>query len=175
MKKYIILPILIVMFCLTANAQRLAVVDSEYILKHIPEYSSAQKQLNASAQKWQSDIDAKFVEVEKMRKDFQADQVLLTDDMKKTRENDILKKEKEANDLQQQKFGYQGELYKEKLRLIKPIQDKVAKAVESYADAESVDMVLDKSTVALLFARPNFDVTNEVIEKLGYKPGAFAK
>jgi outer membrane protein len=102
MKKYIILPIFIVMLCLTAKAQRLAYVDSEYILKHIPEYSSAQKQLNASAQKWQSDIDAKFVEVEKMRKDFQADQVLLTDDMKKKRETDISQKEKEANDLQQQ-------------------------------------------------------------------------
>ncbi len=175
MKKYIILPIFIVMLCLTAHAQRLSYVDSEYILKHIPEYSSAQKQLNASAQKWQSDIDAKFVEVEKMRNDFQADQVLLTDDMKKKREADISQKEKEANDMQQQKFGYEGELYKEKLRLIKPIQDKVAKAVEEYANSESIDMVVDKSTVTLLFARPNFDATNQVIVKLGYKPGTFAK
>lgn len=175
MKKYIILPIFIVMLCLTASAQRIAYVDSEYILRHIPQYSSAQKQLDAFAQKWQSDIDTKFAEVDKMRKDFQADQVLLTDDMKKKREMDILQREKEASDLQQKKFGYEGELYKEKLRLIKPIQDKVAKAVEEYANSEGIDMVIDKSTVTLLFARPNFDSTNQVITKLGYKPGAFAK
>lgn len=175
MKKYIILPIFIVMLCLTVKAQRLAYVDSEYILKHIPEYSSAQKQLNASAQKWQNDIDAKFVEVEKMRKDFQADQVLLTDDMKKQREGDIAGKEKIANDLQQQKFGFEGDLYKEKLRLIKPIQDKVAKAVSEYANAESIDIIIDKSTVTLLFARSSYDATNRVIMKLGYKPGTFAK
>lgn len=163
------------MLCLSATAQRLAYVDSEYILKHIPEYSSAQKQLNASAQKWQSDIDSKFAEVEKMRKDLQADRVLLTDDMKNNREREILQKETEANELQQQKFGYEGELYREKLRLIKPIQDKVAKAVEDYANSESIDMVIDKSTVTLLFGRSNFDATNQVIVKLGYKPGAFAK
>lgn len=163
------------MLCVGAQAQRLAFVDSEYILKHIPEYSSAQKQLNASAKKWQSDIDAKFAEVEKLRNDFQADRVLLTDDMQKQREADILQKEREANELQQQKFGYEGELYREKLRLIKPVQDKVAKAVEEYANSESVDIVLDKSTVTLLFGRANFDATNQVIEKMGYKPGSFAK
>ncbi|MFC5283076.1 OmpH family outer membrane protein [Pedobacter alpinus] len=175
MKKYIILPILTVMLCITAKAQRLAYVDSEYVLQHIPEYSSAQKQLNALAEKWQSDIDSKFAEVDKMQKDFIADQVLLTDVMKKKRENDILLKEKEAKDLQQSKFGYEGELYKQKLRLIKPIQDKVAKAVEEYAGRESIDIIIDKSSVTLLFARPTFDGTNDVIVKLGYKPGAFAK
>lgn len=163
------------MLSISAQAQRLAYVDSDYILQHIPEYSSAQKQLNALAEKWQSDINTKFAEVEKLRKDFQADQVLLTDDMRKKRENDILQKEKEANDLQQSKFGFEGELYKKKIRLIKPVQDKVAKAVEEYAARESIDIIIDKSTVTLLFARPNFDATNDVIIKLGYKPGAFAK
>lgn len=163
------------MLCVSAKAQRLAYVDSEYILQHIPEYSSAQKQLNALAETWQIDISKKFSEVDKMQKDFQADQILLTDDMKKKRESDILQKEKEAKDLQQTKFGYEGELYKQKLRLIKPIQDKVAKAVEEYANRESIDIIIDKSSVTLLFARPTFDGTNDVIIKLGYKPGAFAK
>lgn len=175
MKKYIILPILIVMLSIAAKAQRLAYVDSEYIMQHIPDYSSAQKQLNALAEKWQSEIDTKFAEVDKMQKDFIADQVLLTDVMKKKRENDILLKEKEARDLQQSKFGFEGELYKQKLRLIKPIQDKVAKAVEEYAGRESIDIIIDKSSVTLLFARPTFDGTNDVIIKLGYKPGSFAK
>ncbi|MBD3750236.1 MAG: OmpH family outer membrane protein [Sphingobacteriales bacterium] len=175
MKKYIILSILFVTLCASAFAQRVAFVDAEYILKHIPEYASAQKQLDASSVKWQKEIEDQFSEVEKMKKDYQADQVLLTDAMRKERKEAIDKKEKEAQDLQQRRFGYQGDLYQEKIRLIKPIQDKVAKAVEEYANRESIDIILDKSTVTLLFARPTFDGTNEIITRMGYKPGSFAK
>jgi outer membrane protein len=158
-----------------AFAQHIAYVDSEYILKHIPEYSSAQKQLDALAEQWQKDIDVKFAEVNKMQKEYQADRVLLTDAMKKQRETEIDKKEKEATDLQQQRFGFQGELFNQKIRLIKPIQNKVAKAVEDYANSESIDIIIDKSTVTLLFARPTFDGTNDIITRMGYKPGSFAK
>lgn len=175
MRKYIILSVLCVTLCASAFAQRIGFVDSEYILKHIPEYASAQKQLDALSVKWQKEIDDQFSEVEKMKKDFQADQVLLTDAMRKERQEAIDKKEKEAQDLQQRRFGYQGDLYQEKIRLIKPIQDKVAKAVEEYANRESIDIILDKSTVTLLFARPTFDGTNEIITRMGYKPGSFAK
>jgi outer membrane protein len=175
MKKYIILTLFTVMLCTTAFGQSLAFVDSEYILKHIPEYSSAQKQLDALAQQWQKEIDDKFLEVEKMQKDYQADQVLLTDDMRKKREEDILQKEKEAKEFQQLKFGFEGDLYRQKIRLIKPIQEKVAKAIEEYAGRESIDIVLDKSSITLLFARANYDSTNDIITKLGYKPGSFAK
>lgn len=175
MKKYIILTLFIVILCTTAFGQRLAFVDSEYILKHIPEYSSAQKQLDALAQQWQKEIDDKFLVVEKMQKDYQADQVLLTDDMRKKREEDILQKEKEAKEFQQLKFGFEGDLYRQKIRLIKPIQEKVAKAIEEYAGRESIDIVLDKSSITLLFARANYDSTNDIITKLGYKPGSFAK
>ncbi|MEO5912498.1 MAG: OmpH family outer membrane protein [Pelobium sp.] len=175
MKKYIILTCFSVMFCISAFGQRLAYVDSDYVLKHIPEYSSAQKQLDALAGQWQKDIDAKFVEVEKMKRDYVADQVLLTDDMKKKREAVIVQQEKEAQDLQQRKFGFEGELYSQKIRLIKPIQEKVAKAIEEYAAREGIDIILDKSTVTLLYARGSFDGTNDVIIRLGYKPGSFAK
>lgn len=155
--------------------QRLAYVDSEYILRHIPEYSSAQKQLDALSDQWQKEIETKFAESEKMSKDYQADKVLLTDDMKKKREADISQKEKEANELQQLRFGFEGDLYKQKIRLIKPIQDRVAKAIEEYAGRENIDLVLDKSSVTLLYARANFDSTNDVITKMGFKPGSFAK
>jgi outer membrane protein len=175
MKKYIILTLFTVMLCTTAFGQRLAYVDSEYILKHIPEYSSAQKQLDALAQQWQKEIDEKFLIVEKMQKDYQADQVLLTDDMRKKREDDILQKDKEAKEFQQLKFGFEGDLYRQKIRLIKPIQEKVAKAIEEYAGKESIDIVLDKSSITLLYARANYDSTNDIITKLGYKPGSFAK
>jgi outer membrane protein len=174
MKKYISLFVFLVIFSFGALAQTLAYVDSEYVLQHIPEYSSAQKQLNAMAELWQKDINDKFAEVEKMKLDYKADQVLLTEDMRKKRELEIFQKEQQANDLQQAKFGFEGELYKEKLRLIKPIQDRVAKAIEEYANKENIDLVLDKSTVTLLFARANFNGTNDVIIKLGYKPGSFA-
>ncbi|MBU1373202.1 MAG: OmpH family outer membrane protein [Bacteroidetes bacterium] len=175
MRKYIILSILFVMLGAAAFAQRVAYVDSEYILKHIPEYSSAQKQLDALAEQWQKEIDVKFAEVNKMQKEYQADRVLLTDAMKKQRETEIEKREKEAIDSQQQRFGFQGELFNQKIRLIKPIQDRVAKAVEDYANSESIDIIIDKSTVTLLFARSTFDGTNDIITRMGYKPGSFAK
>jgi outer membrane protein len=174
MRKYIGICILFVIASVSAKAQKIAFVDAEYVLQHIPEYSSAQKQLNAMSEKWQSEINDKFLAVDKMQKEYQADQVLLTQDMRKKREADILQKENEAKELQQGKFGFEGELYKQKLRLIKPIQERVGKTIEEYANKENIDMILDKSSVNLLFGRSNFNVTNDIITKLGYKPGTFA-
>ena len=175
MKRYIIFTFFIVMLSATVFGQRLAYVDSEYILRHIPEYSSAHKQLDALSEQWQREIETKFAEAVKMSKDYQADKVLLTDDMRKKRELDITQKEKEANELQQLRFGFEGDLFKQKVRLIKPIQEKVAKAIEEYAGRENIDLVLDKSSVTLLYARANFDSTNDVITRMGFKPGSFAK
>ena len=175
MKKYIIFSLFCLVFYAKSSAQNIAYVDSEYILKHIPEYSSAQKQLDALALQWQKDIDDKFIAVEKLQKDFQADMVLLTDEMRKSRAIEITQKEKEVKELQQTKFGFEGELYQQKIRLIKPIQEKISKAIDDYASRQNIDIVLDKSSVTLLFARPNYDGTNEIIIKMGYKPGSFAK
>ncbi len=170
----------ITVFCLLLSgasfAQRLAYVDSDYILKHLPEYSSAQKQLDALSEQWQKESDAKFQEIEKLYKAYQADQVLLTEEMRKRRENEIVEKEKAAKDFQRLKFGYEGDLFKQRIKLVKPIQEKVSKAIEDYANREGLDIILDKNGGAvMLFSRPTYDRSNDIISKLGYKPGTFAK
>ncbi len=177
MKKIILSVIFITILCFSGYSQRLAFVDSEYILKHVPEYASSQKQLDALSLQWQKEIDTRFQDVEKMYKTYQADQVLLTAEMKKRREDEIIIKEKEAKDLQKQKFGYEGELFQQRLRLIKPIQERVAKAIEEYSSRQDIDIMLDKNSgaVMMLYARPSYDKSNDIITKLGYKPGSFAK
>ncbi|WP_304062265.1 OmpH family outer membrane protein [Pedobacter glucosidilyticus] len=173
--RYIISVLLIVISSVGVFAQRLAYVDSDYILKHVPEYSSAQKQLDGLSEQWQKEIDKKFQEVETLNKAYLADQVLLTDEMRNKREEEIKAKEQEATELQQKRFGFEGELYQQRLKLIKPIQEKIGKAIEEYAAREGLDMILDKASVTMLFARPNFDRSNDIITRLGYKPGSFAK
>ncbi len=154
-------------------AQRLAYVDSEYILKHIPEYVSAQKQLDDLSVQWQEEVDKQYGEIERLYKAYQNDQVLLNDDMRKRREDEIVSKEKEVKDLQRKKFGYEGELFQTRLRLVKPIQDRVAKAIQDVADAQGLDLILDKgSEVTFLFASPRLDKSNDIITKLGFKPDA---
>ncbi len=173
--KRIILGVLL-LFCitLTASAQRFAYVDSDYILKHIPEYTSSQKQLDALSAQWQKDVDAKFADIERLFKAYQADQVLLTEDMRKRREADIIEKENAAKEFQRLKFGFEGELFQVRTKLIKPIQDRVAKAIQAVADAQQLDMIFDKtSEITLLYASPRLDKSNDVITRLGYKPGTF--
>ena len=176
MKKLLFIISFTLFASISAYAQRFAYVDSEYILKHIPEYTSAQKQLDALSQQWQKDVDSRFAEVEKMYKAYQADQVLLTDEMRKRRENEIVEKEKAAKEFQRQKFGFEGELYQQRIKLIKPIQERVAKAVAAVAESSQLDMVFDKnSDVILLYASVRLDRSNDVITRLGYKPGTLAK
>jgi len=165
------------LFALTASfAQRFAYVDSDYILKHMPEYVSAQKQLAALSEQWQKEVDSRYQEIDRMYKAYQADQVLMTPDMKKRREAEIVDKEKEAKDFQRQKFGPEGELPKRSTATIKPIQDKVAKAVQAVAESENLDMIFDKnSDLIMLFANHRYDKSDEVITRLGLKPGVFAK
>jgi len=175
--KKIILVICFTLFAFTASfAQRFAYVDSDYILKHMPEYASAQKQLAALSEQWQKEVDSRYQELDRLYKAYQADQVLMTADMKKRREDEIVEKEKAAKDFQRQKFGPEGELPKRSTSVIKPIQDKVAKAVQAVAESENLDMIFDKnSEVIMLFANPRYDKSQEVITRLGLKPGVFAK
>ncbi|MBC7914258.1 MAG: OmpH family outer membrane protein [Pyrinomonadaceae bacterium] len=161
---------------ISAYAQRWAYVDSEYILKHVPEYTSSQKQLDALSQQWQKEVDNRFSEIERLYKAYQADQVLLTEDMRKRRENEIVEKEKGAKEYQRLKFGFEGELYQQRIKLIKPIQDRVAKAVTAVAENAQLDMIFDKnSDLILLYASSRLDKSNDVITRLGYKPGTLAK
>lgn len=172
MKKIVIIALLLVLSSFGAFAQRFAYVDSEYILKHIPEYNSSQKQLDALSAQWQKDVDARFAAIEALFKAYQADQVLLSDEMKKKREDEIIEKEKEAKEFQRVKFGFEGELFQVRTKLIKPIQERVSKAIQGVADAQQLDMIFDKnSEITLLYASPRLDKSNDVIVRLGYKPG----
>ena len=172
MKKIVIIALILVLSSFGAFAQRFAYVDSEYILKHIPEYNSSQKQLDALSAQWQKDVDARFAAIEALFKAYQADQVLLSDEMRKKREDEIIEKEKEAKEFQRVKFGFEGELFQVRTKLIKPIQERVSKAIQGVADAQQLDMIFDKnSEITLLYASPRLDKSNDVIVRLGYKPG----
>lgn len=152
-------------------AQRLAYVDSEYILRHIPEYVSAQKRLDDLSTQWQEEVDKQYGEIERLYKAYQNDQVLLNDDMRRRREDEIVNKEKQVKDFQREKFGYEGELFQQRIRLVKPIQERVAKAIQEIAAVQGLDLILDKgSEVTFLFANPRLDKSDEVITKLGFKP-----
>ena len=176
MKKVVSVFCLILLTATAAFAQRFAFVDSDYILKHMPEYASAQKQLGALSDQWQKEVDARFQEVDRLYKAYQADMVLMTPDMKKRREAEVVDKEKQAKDFQKQKFGPDGELTAKSTAVMKPIQDRVAKAIQGVAEADNLDFVFDKNgEVIMLFANPRYDKSAEVITRLGLKPGQLAK
>ncbi|MDQ1139854.1 OmpH family outer membrane protein [Pedobacter agri] len=173
MKKYLFIAFLL---CTTigAYAQKFAYVDTEYILKQMPEYKSALSQLEGASKQWQQQVDQNFSEIDRMYKAYQADQVLLTDDMRKRRENEIIEKEKQAKEFQRSKFGPDGELFQARTKLIKPIQDKVSDVIKQIAKAKYLDFIFDKSSEAtmMIYASSSYDVSNDVIVKLGYKPGS---
>jgi len=171
MKRIIFIISLLVASVSIASAQRLAYVDSEYILKHIPEYTSAQKQLDDLSTKWQTEVDNQYAEIEKLYQAYQNDQVLLNEDMRRRREDEIVNKERAVKEFQREKFGFEGDLYKERVRLLDPIQERVSKAIQDIAQRENLDLILDKgSEIAILFANPNLDKSNDVITNLGFKP-----
>jgi len=176
MKKIILLLFLTFTAFTSTFAQRFAFVDSDYILKHMPEYAAAQKQLAALSDQWQKEVDGKSQELERLYKSYEADQVLMTADMKKRREVEISDKEKAVKDFQRQKFGPDGELSKKSTSLIKPIQERLTKAIQSVAESDDLDMIFDKnSEVIMLYANPRYDKSADVITKLGLKPGVFAR
>ena len=150
--------------------QKYAIIDTRYILDKMPDYSKAQKQLDVIAADWQKDIDGKQQALDKMYKDFEAEQVMLSDDLKKKREDQLFLKEKELRDLQRQRFGFEGDLFKKRQELIKPIQDKVYNAVQKLASQRGYDFVLDKSEgITIIFADPKLDKSEEVLRELGVK------
>ncbi|MBS7564573.1 OmpH family outer membrane protein [Mucilaginibacter sp. Bleaf8] len=176
MKKILITLSLTLITVASAWAQRFAYVDSDYILKHIPEYASSQKQLGALSTQFQKEVDGRFQEIDRLYKAYQADQVLMTGDMKKRREAEIVGKEKDAKDFQRSKFGPDGDLARRSNELMKPIQDRVAKAVQAVAEDENLDMVFDKnSEVMMLYANPRYNKSDAVVTRLGLKPGVLAK
>ncbi|MEN9549371.1 MAG: hypothetical protein RIR12_1962 [Bacteroidota bacterium] len=151
-------------------SQKYAIIDTRYILDKMPEYKTAQKQLDDVAASWQREVDGKQAELDAMYKNFEAEQVMLSDELKKKREDQLFNKEKEVRDLQRKRFGFEGDLFKKRQELIKPIQDKVYNAVQKMAVSRGYDIVLDKSEgITIIFADPKLDKSEDVLKDLGVK------
>lgn len=151
-------------------SQKYAIIDTRYILDKMPDYKEAQKQLDEVAAGWQKEIDGKQVELDNMYKNYEAEQVMLSDELKKKREDQLFNKEKELRDLQRKRFGFEGDLFKKRQELIKPIQDKVYNAVQKLAVARGYDFVLDKSEgITIIFADPKLDKSEDVLKELGVR------
>ncbi|MBY0244329.1 MAG: OmpH family outer membrane protein [Sphingobacteriaceae bacterium] len=170
MKKNILISAFII-FSLNAFGQNFGFVDTDYILNHMPEYKSALSQLDGLSKQWQKQVEENFDAVDKMYKAYQTDQILLTDESRKRREAEILDKENVAKEFQKSKFGPDGELFKMRTNLLKPIQQKVSNAVADIAKSKYKDFVFDKSseTGMMIYANSSYDLSNEVILKMGYK------
>lgn len=157
-------------FATVATAQRYAIIDTKYILDKIPEYKDADRKLQAVAEQWQREIDNKQAELDKMYKSFDAEQYMLSAELKKKREDELFNKEKEIRDLQKKRFGYEGDLFKERQKLVKPIQDRVYTAIQKIAVGRGYDFVLDKSEgITVIFADPKIDKSEDVLKELGIK------
>ena len=168
-KKSILILAAVAMSVGTAVAQKIGYVDTEYILNQIPEYKAAKAELDKASADWQKEIEAKYSEIDKLYKTYQAEQILLTDDLRKKRENEIVNKEKDAKDLQKQRFGTDGDLFKKRMELVKPIQDKVYNAVKSVAEKSGLAIIFDKaSDMMMLYANSKYDKSDDILVFLGY-------
>lgn len=169
MKKLIISLCLLTGIAFAANAQKFAMVDMEYIMKNIPSYETANDQLNQVSKKWQSEVEAQMQEVQKMYKNYQTELVFLSDDMKTKREEEIVAKEKAAQELKRNYFGPEGELFKKRQSLMKPIQDEVYAVIQEISKERDLELVFDKSSsMNIIFTSPKLDISDTVLQKLGY-------
>jgi len=170
MKKYILVAFATFCFYTATNAQRYAVIDTKYILDKMQDYKDAEKKLQAASEQWQKEIDGKQNELERMYKNFDAEQYMLTDELKKKREDELFNKEKDLRELQKRRFGYEGDLFKERQKLVKPIQDRVYNAVQKLAVARAYDFILDKSEgITVIFADPKLDKSDDILREMGIK------
>ncbi len=160
---------MVLLFSVASMAQKFALVDMEYILKNIPAYEMTNEQLSQLSKKWQNEVEAIQQEAQNMYKKYQSDLVFLSAEMKTKREEEIVKKEQAAQDLKRKYFGAEGELYKKRESLMKPIQDEIYKAVKDIANDKGYQMVIDRASAgSMIFASPRIDISNEVLTKLGY-------
>ncbi|MBN8865031.1 MAG: OmpH family outer membrane protein [Sphingobacteriales bacterium] len=170
MKKILLLTLVSVLLAGSTMAQKYAIIDTRYILDKMPEYKTAQKQLDDIAADWQKDIDTRQAALDKMYKDYDAEEVMLSEDLKKKRQDQLFLKEKEVRDLQRQRFGFEGDLFKKRQELIKPVQDRVYNAVQKIATQRGYDFVLDKSEgITIIFADPKLDKSEDVLRELGIR------
>lgn len=158
-----------IFFALSAGAQKIAFVNTKYILEQIPEYKDAQDKLANLTKEYQTEIEQKQKEIDQMYASYQADKILLSEEMRKEREAELARVRDELTELKQRRFGSKGDLYKERQKLVKPIQDKVYKAIQEVAEKGGYAFILDSSSeLAVLYYSPKYDKTDEVLKKLGY-------
>jgi len=171
MKKLSIISVMLLFCSLTATlmAQKFALIDMEYILKNIPQYEMTNEQLSQLSEKWQAEVEKLQQEAQTMYKSYQSDLVFLSAEMKTKREEEIVKKEQAAQELKRKYFGAEGELYKKRQSLMKPIQDEIYEAVKAIAEDKGYQAVVDRaSAMSIIYASPKIDISNEVLLKMGY-------
>lgn len=170
MKTAILATLLMLGSLCSIQAQKYAIIDTKFILGKMPEYVDADKKLQQISDQWQKEIDNMQAQLTEMYKNYDAEQYMLSDDLKKKRQDELFNKEKELRDLQKRRFGYQGDLFTEREKLVKPIQDKVYNAVQKMAVAHGYDFVLDKSEgITVIFADPKLDRSTDILRELGVK------
>lgn len=171
MKKLFLVACAFSLAAISANAQtRYAIIDTKYILEKVPDYGEAQKELDATAVVWQKEIDNMQSALDKMYKDYEAEQVMLSEELRRKREDQLFVKEKELRDLQRKRFGFEGDLFKKRQELIKPIQDRVYNAIQKLAVQRGYDFILDKSEgITVIFADPKLDKSEDVLRELGIR------
>ena len=169
MKKSFSIAAMMLLFCITAGAQKFALVDMEYILHRIPAYERANEQLNQFSKRWQAEVDALNLEAQTLHKNYQNESLFLSEEQKAKKEEEIVAKEKQASDLKRQYFGAEGEIYKKQESLMAPIQDEIYEAIKQISESEGYQVVVDRSSAtSMIYASPKIDISNEVLRKLGY-------
>ncbi len=170
MKKITLLVMALVLSTGFAMAQKFAFVDTDYVLQNIPSYNAAQEQLNKVSEDWEAEIAVEYEAIEKMYKTYQSERVLLTDEMRQKREEEIMTKEHSVKELQAKYFGPDGSLSSKRMELVKPIQDAIYKAVKELSAEGSYAVIFDTSSGAsILYSNPRYDLSDDVLKKLGYK------
>ena len=167
--KKIALMAMMALCSLVASAQKFALVDMDYILKNIPAYERANEQLSQVSKKWQAEVEALSTEAQTMYKNYQNEVVFLSQEQKKARQDAIVEKEKQAAELKKKYFGPEGELFKKRTSLMSPIQEEIYNAVKDISDLRGYQLILDRASDAgIIFASPKVDISDEVLQKLGY-------
>lgn len=169
MRKILVSAVVAAMACVGAVAQKMVFVDTEYILKNIPAYETANEQLNTLSKRYEDEVKAKMQEVERLYETYRTESVFLTNDMKVSKENEIVQKEQAAKRLQQQYFGQNGELFKQREVLVRPIQEQIFNAISALSQERSYSAVWDKASAAgLMYSDKSLDISDAVLAKLGY-------
>ena len=170
MKKLIFVAIAVMLVSATSYAQRYVIVDTRYIFEKMPEYKQVQKSIDDAAAQWQKEIDTKQAALDKLYDEYDAQETMMSDDLRKKKEDELFNKEKELRDLQKKRFGFEGDLFKKRMELMKPLQDKVSAAVNRLVAANGYDIVFDKSEgKSIIFADPKLDKSDEVLRELRLK------